>query len=42
MNQGRVGEFDSPKNLLANTSSLFFSLWKEAQKIQSARESMIE
>ncbi len=26
MNNGRIAEFDSPKNLLSNKSSLFFSL----------------
>jgi ABC-type multidrug transport system fused ATPase/permease subunit len=30
MDQGTVAEFDTPQNLLANKSSIFFSLAAEA------------
>jgi len=29
MNDGRVAEFDAPKELLKNKNGLFYSLWKE-------------
>lgn len=30
MDQGTIGEFDTPQNLLANHQSLFYHLSKEA------------
>lgn len=30
MDKGMVAEFDSPKNLLSNTQSIFYSMAKEA------------
>ena len=33
MDQGMVAEFDSPKNLLANHKSIFYSMAKEANLV---------
>ncbi|XP_077988244.1 ATP-binding cassette sub-family C member 5-like [Glandiceps talaboti] len=38
MDQGKVGEFDTPTNLMADKTSIFFGMWKAAESSKKMME----